>query len=315
MFFLIDELTSRRVNNLLIRLLVNISTCLLVYLFCACGHKTEYSQTEKIYFTWTDSYGREIVLEKQPERIVSLSPGITEMVFLLESEDKLVGITDFCKYPPETERITRVGGMQNFSVEHLVSLAPDVVIIGSIVRKEDVEKIEAMNIPVIAIKEEEKIEGIYHALDVLGRILGKEKNATEEIEVLKEKMAKINTDISDTSSRPSLYYVVGYNDAGDFTAPAGTHIHEILTLAGGRNIGAGLKSWGMSREFLFQEDPDYIVIRKEDVEHFTKTYPYTGLSAVIHGRVIPIESGWIDIVSPRNIWATEHINAEIKRKK
>lgn len=280
-------------------------------LFFACKGKIE-NPPAKPFFTWTDSYGREVVLEKVPQRIISLSPGITEMIFMLNSEDKLVGISDFCKYPPETEKITKVGGMLNFSVEHLASLSPDVVIIGSIVRKEDVEKIESMGIPVIAIKEEQKIEGIYDALTILGDMLDKKEKAVTEVSALQEKMANINNVVAKKSHTPSIYYVVGYDDAGDFTAPANSHIHEILTLAGGRNIGAELKGWSISREFLFQQNPDYVLIRKEDVEHFCKTYPYNKLPAIINGNIIPIESGWIDIVSPRNILAIEYIHEKLR---
>lgn len=278
-----------------------------IFLFLfSCKSKVDSTPTAP-FFSWIDSYGREVTIAEEPHRIISLSPGITEMIFLLDSEDKLVGITDFCTYPPETDQITKVGGMQNFSVEHLVSLAPDVVIIGSIVRKEDVLKMEAMGIPVVTIKEEQKIEGLYHALSVLGKMLGKEERAAEEIATMMEKMEKIKQKVSDLPYSPSIYYVVGYNDAGDFTAPSNSHIHEIITWAGGRNIGANLRSWGISREFLFQEDPDYIIIREEDADHFCRTYPYTKLSAVSKNNIIPIESGWIDIVSPRNILAIEYL--------
>ncbi|MDL2309391.1 ABC transporter substrate-binding protein [Bacteroidales bacterium OttesenSCG-928-B11] len=285
-------------------------------LLSGCKGKVEQPATaSNPSFCWTDSYGREVVLMEKPERIVSLSPGITEMVFMLGAGDYLVGISDFCKYPPETEKIAKVGGMQNFSIEYVVSLKPDVVLIGSIVRKDDVNKIEMMGIPVIAIREEEKIEGIYNTLTVLGKMLGKEDKAAAEIEAMKEKMSKIDTLVSELPSRPKLYYVAGFGDAGDFTAPAGSHIHEILSLAGGQNIGAGLSSWAISREFLFQQNPDYIIIRKEDAEHFCQTYPYTKLTAVINSKIIPIESGWIDIVSPRNIWGIELINEKLRNEK
>ena len=83
---------------------------------------------------------------------------------------------------------------------------------------------------------------------------------------------------------------MGSSVQGDFTAPQNSHIHEIITLAGGQNIGEKLNSWNISREYIFQSDPDIIVIRKEDANAFVHTQPYSNLRAVREGNVFPIES-------------------------
>lgn len=283
---------------------------LMLVLLISCCRSPVRKNTDP-YFKWTDSYGREVSLPREPQRIISMSPSITEMLFMLNSGDKLVGITDFCTYPPETKQITKIGGLQNFNTESLIVLEPDVVIIGSIITKEEVEKIEKAGIPVIAIREEQKMEGIYDALTVLGRIVNQDSLAIEEIKILKNKMESLHLDTSGKNP-PSVYYVVDFGDAGDYTAPNNSHIHEIITRAGGRNIGEDLSGWNISREYLFQEDPDFIFIRKEDKDHFCSKFPYRELSAVKNGRVYPIESGWIDIVSPRNFLAIEYMNKKIK---
>lgn len=282
-----------------------------LFSFFAISCRQTESRVPEPYFEWVDSYGREVILEKEPQRIVSLSPGITEMIFMLQSEDKLVGITDFCNFPESTGNITKVGGLINFSIEYILSLEPDVVLIGSIVQKEDVEKMESVGLPVIAIREENRIEGIYDALEVLGQIVNKEELAARQIDLLKTKVAEIELPDQPKQERRSVYYVVGFGDGGDYTAPRNSHIHEIITLAGGRNIGEDLTGWNVSREYLFDQDPHIIVIRKEDKDKFCSTHPYTQLNAVKNERVYPIESGWIDIISPRNIHAVEFINAAI----
>ena len=236
------------------------------------------------------------------------------MIFLLESEDKLVGVSDFCTYPPETEKMTKVGGLLNFSIENLVSLNPDVVLIGSIISKEDVKKMEEVGINVVAIKEEEKIEGICHTLQIVGQLLDKEELAKEKITELQTKIEEITSGLAQQTVRPSIYYVVGFGDSGDFTAPGNSHIQEIITLSGGRNIGEQLSVWNISREYLFEQDPDLIFIRQEDHAAFCKMFPYTKLSAVKNQKVYPIESGWIDIVSPRNVLAVEIMHEKVKRQ-
>jgi ABC-type Fe3+-hydroxamate transport system substrate-binding protein len=104
---------------------------------------------------------------------------------------------------------------------------------------------------------------------------------------------------------------VSFGAAGDFTAPANTHISEIIRLAGGKNIGDALSTWNISREYLFAQNPDFIFVRSEDLPHFVKTYPYTLLRAVKENRLFPIESGWMDVVSPRNFLAIEEIRGKM----
>lgn len=265
-------------------------------------------QSPTVFFRETDAYGREVTLREEPQRIVSLSPAITEILFLLDAQDKLVGVSDFCDYPPAARSIPKVGGMQNINMEVLLALRPDVVLIGSIVSAEDVKKIENMHIPVVAVREERKLEGMADMMTMLGKITGCREAADRESRQWLEKIARLRQqNAQDSVARKSVYYVVGFGEAGDFTAPRNSHIHEMIVLAGGKNAGAPLRQWGVSREFLFQADPDIILVRSEDCEAFCSRYPYTLLTAVRQHRVYPIESGSIDVVSLRNIDAVEYI--------
>lgn len=278
-----------------------------IALFTSCRNDTSQVKTD-FYLEYTDSYNRKVKLDSEPQRIISLSPAITEMVFMLQSEEKLVGISDFCNYPPETARIKKVGGLIDLNIEYLMSLNPDLILIGSIVGKEQIEKIEKLGIPVIALKEENQIEGIFRSLTALGNIVNRPALAEEQIRMLQEKLNKIEQTNKNDSTEKSVFYVVGFGEAGDFTAPKNSHIHEIITLAGGRNIGESLTGWSISRELIFEQNPDLIFIRKEDFANFSKTYPYNQLNAVKAGHLYAIESGWIDIVSPRNIDAIEFMH-------
>ena len=264
------------------------------------------------FFDYTDCYGNRVQLDSVPSRIISLSPAITEMVFMLDEGDKLVGISDFCHYPEATDTMHRVGGMQNINVESLVALNPDVVLIGSIVTKQDMEKMERAGLKVVVIREETKLEGLCDALAVIGKLLDKNDLADMQIKKIHNQLDSVKSHIDTTIAPKKVCYVVGFGEQGDFTAPQNSHIHEIITAAGGENIGKDLTSWSVSREFLFESDPDIILIRKEDLEVYGKTKPYTSLRAVKEGHLYPIESGWIDIVSPRNILAIQYINNLLK---
>ncbi|MBR4919343.1 MAG: ABC transporter substrate-binding protein [Bacteroidales bacterium] len=279
----------------------------LAIVFSAC-HSPKTNQNQEAFFTWEDSYKRHIELAKAPERIVSISPAITEVMFLVGAQNKLVGISDFCVYPPETEKIAKIGGMHNINFEVLLSLHPDVVLIGSMISQKDVDAIEKMGIPVICIVEETSMEGMADMMEVIGRITQCEEKAKTEASKWREEVKAMRQEnAQDSVTKKKVYYVVGFGDAGDFTAPKNTHINEIIELAGCENVGKKLSSWNISREVLFKANPDIILIRKEDKDAFCSQHPYTLLKAVKENRVYPIESGWIDIVSPRNIKAVEMI--------
>src|SRR5512143_142561 len=97
----------------------------------------------------TDDKDRTVVIQEMPERIVSLSPKNTEMLYALGLGDKVVGVTDYCNYPAEAANKTKVGGITNVNVEQVGALNPDVVFADSLTKKEAAEKIESMGYPVI----------------------------------------------------------------------------------------------------------------------------------------------------------------------
>lgn len=282
--------------------------CWVFCIFFLFGCKSPKQTESDVFFEWKDSYNRHIELAKAPERIVSISPAITEVMYLVGAQNKLVGISDFCMYPPETAKITKIGGMHNINFEVLLSLHPDVVLIGSMISQKDVDAIEKMGIPVVCIVEEKSMEGMADMMEVIGRITQCEEKASSEASNWRDKIDGIRQEnAQDSTTRKKVYYVVGFGDAGDFTAPKNTHINEIIELAGCENVGKKLSTWNINREVLFEANPDIILIRKEDKEAFCNQYPYTLLPAVKENRVYPIESGWIDIVSPRNIKAVDMI--------
>ncbi|MBP5710293.1 MAG: ABC transporter substrate-binding protein [Bacteroidales bacterium] len=278
---------------------------LALFVLCGCGRRA--AEVPSVYWSGKDSYGREVTLSKEPQRIISLSPCITEIIFMLESENRLVGISDFCTYPEGTDTIPHLGGLLDINVEALCARRPDIVLVGSIVSPEVIEQFERVNVPVFIVKAESAIEDIYEAVSVIGEIVGKQELAEQHNAELKKEIDAVKATQPSMGKHPLVYYVVGFGEAGDYTAPANSHINEIITIAGGENVGKSLKSWSISREFLFEHNPDIIFVRKEDAELFAKSKPYSSLKAVKSGHLYPIESGWIDIVSPRNLNAIKLI--------
>lgn len=283
---------------------------LIVLLAASCRQQD--SVNTDFFYKGEDAYNRTVTIQKEPQRIISLSSSITEIAFLLGAEDKIVGVSDFCEYPPEVEKIPKVGKLLNINAENLLALHPDLVLITSMVSKEDVAKIENAGMPVFSVKAENSIEGLFYTIDKMGSILNRKEEATKLAADYRHKIDSVQNNRPEASK--SVYYVVGFGKTGDFTAPGNSYIHDIISLAGGRNIGEELTTWNVNRELLFEQDPELIFIREEDLETFCKTYPYTLLTAVKEQRVYPINSGWIDVPSPRNMLAIEYINQVIGGK-
>lgn len=278
-------------------------------LLAACSNP---ARQEAATRSFTDGYGRTVQVPAAPSRIVSLSPAVTEIIYALGADSLLAGRTDYCLYPAQAAGIPSVGGISNLNAEQVLACSPDLVIGGSLVSQPSTRQLEAMGLPVALLIEEPQFEAIYSIIENVGTLTGHSHQADSLIRLIRHEADSI------VQSRPaqthSVYYVVGFGPSGNFTAGGNTFINDIITLAGGRNIAADITGWSFSLEALMQADPEYIVIRQEDAAAFCAAQPYSRLTAVRQGRVIPIESGIIDNQGPRNIEAVKILAAALNRQ-
>lgn len=290
-------------------LTILLATLLCVDLFCSCNRS---SQSPK----FTDDYGNQVSVPAEPLRVVSLSPAVTEIVFALGRGDLLVGRTDFCQYPAEVANIESVGGISNLNIEKILALNPDLVISGSMIPQKSAEQLSALGVPIVCVIEKNRFDGLYENISKIGQLIGRSPQADSLNRQLKLRIeSELSSSAADTIEQladntnhnalcghaPSVYYVVGFGAGGNFTAGGDTFINDLIAMAGGRNIAAGVKGWSYSLEALMSENPDFIIIRREDSATFCNTKPYTRLDAVKNGRVVAIESSTIDLQTPRNI--------------
>lgn len=285
-----------------------------VVLLAACGGPQQQTATTD---TVTDDYGRTVVIPAHPQRVVSLSPAVTEIMYALGAQDILVGRTDFCVYPPEALDIPSIGGISNLNIESILSLNPDLVISGSMVGKKVTDQMDAMGTPMVCVIEKPRFEALYDNIHAIGRLVGKEKEADSLNALLRERVNALDIDTLTQShtnaNTPKVYYVVGFGATGNFTAGGNTFINDIIRMAGGHNIAADIDGWSYSLEALMKEDPDYIIVRREDSAAFCGMKPYNTLRAVRDGHVIGIVSGTFDLQVPRNIDAILYLRQRMSR--
>ena len=278
---------------------------LTTFLFFGCNQPTSNGGNDQQTVTYTDDYGSQVVIPLHPQRIVSTSPAVTEIIFALGGESLLVGRTDFCTYPPEALKIESIGGISNLNIERIMSLNPDLVISGSMIPKKSTIQMEKMGVPTVCVIEQKRYEGLYENISKIGNLIGRTQAADSLNTLLRDRLKQLNVQTSAQSK--SVYYVVGFGASGNFTAGGDSFINDIIRLAGGQNIAEGISGWSYSLENLMQQNPEYIVIRKEDSASFCRMSPYNQLDAVKNGHVIAIESSLIDLQVPRNTEAIQFL--------
>ena len=261
----------------------------------------ESAQSEKVSYPVKikDSFGKELTLEKEPKKIISIAPNITEIIYKLGAEDKLVGRTDYCDYPEQVENVESIGTLRKPDIEKIIGLEPDLVIASTHFDEENTAKLEAAGIKVIGLYEENDVTGVYGMIETLGTALNKQPEATETVEEMKASIDKVTKTVSELE-KPSVYYVVGYGESGDFSAPENTFVGQLIKLAGGNNIVPESDSWSFSLESLLESDPDIIVVRAGEKENFMSTEGYKELTAVKEGRVYEIDNNLLDRQGYRN---------------
>lgn len=293
-------------------------TILLIFifgLFFSCKDSDSLSkETSDTNLEFTDYYNRKVKVKHNPETIISLSPGITEILFDLGVGNKIIGRTIFCNFPKEALQIEAIGGITDANLERIIALRPQIVITSSMVRKDFVENIEKAGISIICLPERSNIEGVYNTINILGKIFDKENTADSLINNMKNQLNEIKSTYNKESYKPSVYYVVGYGATGDFTAGKNTYINEIIELSGGRNIANNVSNWSYSKEELFAQQPDYIIVRQEDLNDFINTSPYKDLKAVKQKKVLGINSSLMDCQTCRSVEAIRIISNFIHQK-
>jgi iron complex transport system substrate-binding protein len=270
------------------------------------GTSSDATQTETLSgktnypLTITFDDGSQVTLDSEPEKIVSMGPNITETIFALGAGDKLVGRTDYCDYPEEAADIQSVGSITDPDVEKITSLDPDVVIGSTHFSSDTEKKLEDLGIQVIVIHEETEYTGVYDIINYLGQIVNEQDKAASLIKDMKNTADTVANTVSTAKSNPTVYYVVGYGEYGDYTDGGDTFGGQIIKMAGGDNIAEDVSGWSYNLESLIEADPDIIIVGKGCKDDFMSQENYKDLTAVKNGNVYEIDNSLIDRQSYRN---------------
>ena len=258
----------------------------------------------------TDDHGRTVDIAETPERIISLAPSVTEILFALELGDKVVGVTDFCDYPEELldniemGEIQRVGSpFPGFNLETIVSLEPDVVFAIGATVPDYVNDLDGLGIPTIVLNAKD-LDGISHDIELVGTIVGKQGDAAALVADLENDIDEV---VAKTANAPlrSVFYGVDVSDpAMLWTVGNGTFIDAFITMAGGENIAGNLEGWPTyNLEDLVDTNPDVIVLGGANwgvsAEEVASRPIWQDLDAVKNGNIYAIDDTTLVRPGPR----------------
>lgn len=253
--------------------------------------------------TLTDAYGNEVTVEEEPETIVTVSPALTEIVYALGGEDKLIGRSDWDDYPADVFEVQSVGNIDMPDVELIVSLDPDVVLASSIFSEEAYNALTDAGITVVIIKDETSLDGVTLYIETVADVIGLHEEGQALAMGVSDEIAEIYNEATETiaDDEITVYYAMGFGEYGDFTAGPDTFINDIIEYAGCVNAASDADGWSYSAEQLLAADPDIIIVPEWGYESFMETEPYTELTAVQNGTVIAVDANLFERVGPRNV--------------
>ncbi|NMC20488.1 MAG: ABC transporter substrate-binding protein [Thermogutta sp.] len=198
-----------------------------------------------------------------PRRVVSLAPSITETLFALGMGDRVVGVTDFCRHPPEATALPKVGGYLNPSVEAVLRLRPDLVVVPAGTQHWQ-EMFSRFSLPVLEV-DHRNLEGVFASFETLGRVFAAEERAREAAEALRARLDRA-AERCRGRPRPRVLLAIDRTIEEDrlrdvYVAGDDGFLDQVIELAGGENAAKhlGVPFPVLSAEGILRIDPDVIV--------------------------------------------------------
>lgn len=241
-----------------------------------------------------------------PKRYISCVPSLTEILYGLGLEDQIVGVTTHCNFPKEASKKEKVGGV-TMNLERIINLRPDKIFLLEDAQKRDIDKMKKFNLPLFTINPH-SVEDVMDSILELGKETNRVAVAEYMVRVMKERIRDV-AKIIKGKSKKKVFLIIGHRPLT--TVGSNNFINDIITLAGGENIGANSRSPypQFSYEQVFKIDPEAIIVLNslKGKINFKTDSRWKTLSAVRNNMVLFIEPDIVARPTPRLVGAIEEI--------
>ncbi|GAP09059.1 ABC-type Fe3+-hydroxamate transport system, periplasmic component [Bellilinea caldifistulae] len=262
----------------------------------------------------TDGLGRTVTLAAPAQRVISLAPSNTEILYAVGAGSQVVGRDNFSNYPPEALELPGLGDFMGFSIEQIVALNPDLVLLAEIHPPELVKSLEDAGLTVFYLKNPLTMEEMYPMLITVGELTGHKAEAETLVTQLSVRVAAVQQKLANIEERPTVFYEIdGTDPSKPWTTGNGTFIDTLLEMAKAENVGRAMGSqYGqMSIEALLEADPDFILLGDANFgvtpEQVAARPGWGELTAVKEGRVLPFNDDLASRPGPRLVDGLEEL--------
>ena len=192
--------------------------------------------------TVTDDFGETVTIRGIPQRIVSLAPSNTEILYALGLEDRIVGVTDYCNYPPETADKPKVGGYSTINIEKVIAAEPDLVLATFGNTEDAVDRLRTFGMTVVSLNPL-TINDVLRDIELVGAATRQEEEAAALVRNLATRIQAVTAKTEALAEKPSVAHVVWYDPI--WVSGGGTFQDEVITMAGGTNTFDSTEGWGI----------------------------------------------------------------------
>jgi iron complex transport system substrate-binding protein len=259
-----------------------------------------------------DGLGRSVAFREPPQRIVSMAPSNTEILFAVGAAEQVVGRDEYSDFPPEALEVTSIGATYGeLNTEVIVALEPDLILVADITPIEQIEALTALGLTVFQVPNPMSFDDLFDNLETVGLITGQQGPAAELVESLAARVDAVEKAVADASTVRVFYEVDGTDPTAPFTTGMGTFQQVLIEMVKGENVAADLQGWGaMNLEQIVERDPEVIIFGEgpwvpTTSESLAQRSGWGGITAVLEGRVHGVDTNWIDRPGPRLVDALE----------
>lgn len=252
-----------------------------------------------------------------PARIICMAPSITEIVFALGLGDRVVGVSDFCDYPPEAQDRAKIGGVVNPNMEAIVALDPDLVLaLPNVTHESLFRSLRLLGINVVTVRND-MLDDLFNTIDKIGEVTSKQREAAAMSNRLRAKFSAVKESVADRP-RTRVMFIVGVDPL--FVAGRGTFIDELIEIAGGENIaGDSLSKYpqlgiekvvAMAPEVILYTSLNFELTPEQEKMAKELWSAYPSIPAVENGRIHGLVADYVTLPGPRlDIGAEEMVRA------
>jgi len=235
--------------------------------------------------------------ENSFKRIVSFNPVLTESIYLLGAEDRLVANTIYCTQPEAAKDKPKIGTLSDMNVEKVLSLQPDLVLATTLTPQRVKKRLSYFGVRVETFNPPKNFDELCQQFVKLGKILGKERQARQIVDRVRVEVFKLKKEVN--SGSPKVFVQIGTNPL--FTVQRDSFINDLIEFAGGINIARDARGGMYSREEVLRRNPDVIIIASMGMvgQEERRTWKnYSSLNAAKHNRVYVVDPDMVCSPTP-----------------